>query len=400
MRSANLTQVSAHIMAVWYTKFKFLPMGLSIIGAHFTNFMSKTLREIPKYQPYLFPIMDDLILFTPTEELHLEALQAVLQLFAKHGLKISPEKCSFAQQSFVYMGYNITFDDKNNPIITIEKGKCDAINNLPPPTSIRNLKGFVGMVLYLSQFLSKLQEVLKPLYELTTKKHKNKKFIWLPEHQSIFDHIKMLIQQAPVLYPPRKHGHFILYVDTSKKATGSSLFQIQDNEERLIAYHSKTLPDSAQRYSASELELTGMAITIKAFHSMLSENEFSIYTDHSALVAILQAKTCPATLRIQKLIERLSDYAFTINYMKGKDMFICDYLSRNPDPKDLPGTEIKQVCFHDISQKQAQNTLETITKEEQPPQATQKRDIFAWILGPWVYSTWALFPGAKGHLFA
>jgi hypothetical protein len=235
-----------------------------------------------------------------------------LRLLKKHGMKLNLKKCNFAKESYVYMGYVITYDSAGNPIVTIEKSKNEAIQKIPVPTTIRKVKSFCGMVLYLAKFLPHLATLLKPIFELTKKQAKGLKFKWSAECESNFQEIKNLIQRAPVQYPPSKDGKFIVYVDTSRTATGASLYQIQGGEERLIGYHSKTLDGPAINYSVSELELTGLYINLKAFKSLLTGTNFSVVTDHSAIVGILNSKAEPATNRTKCFLEKLSEMSFTV----------------------------------------------------------------------------------------
>ena len=117
-------------------------------------------------------------------------------------------------------------------------------------------------------------------------------------------------------------------MDTSKYATGSALYQIQNGKPKLIAYASKRLPEAARSYSITELEMCGLAINITSFAHLLKKVDFDAIVDHLALVHILKSKTEPATPRIKRLLEVLSAYSFNLNYMKGKDMILSDFLSR------------------------------------------------------------------------
>ena len=101
-------------------------------------------------------------------------------------------------------------------------------------------------------FCSELQRLLKPIYDLT---RKGKPFYWGKEQQNSFEEIKWMLMKPPVLHMPNKAGRFHLYSDTSKCATGSALYQIQNGKPKLIAYASKRLPAAANSYSITELEL-------------------------------------------------------------------------------------------------------------------------------------------------
>ena len=99
----------------------------------------------------------------------------------------------------------------------------------------------------------------------------------------------------------------------------------------MVAYYSKKLPEAVQRYSISELELTGIMANVAAFKHLLKNANFTVYCDHSTLVHIMAAKREPPILRLKKLIEHLRDYKFNIKFLKGKEMHISDFLSRHPD---------------------------------------------------------------------
>ena len=105
------------------------------------------------------------------------------------------------------------------------------------------------MVNFVSIFCSELQKLLKPIYDLT---RKGKQFLWEVEQQKAFDEIKCRLQRPPVLHLPNRHGRFQLYSDTSKFATGSELYQIQNGQPRLIAYASKRMPEAAKNHSITE----------------------------------------------------------------------------------------------------------------------------------------------------
>ena len=143
---------------------------------------------------------------------------------------------------------------------------------------------------------------------------------------------------------PNSTGHFVLVSDTSKVGCGAALYQKMKGKYHLIAYYSKKLPEAVERYSISELELTGVMANVAAFKHLLRNANFHVYCDHSVLVHILKAKREPPTLRLKKLIENLSEYQFDIYFLKGKEMHISDFLSRHPADEDSPN-EIIPIAF-------------------------------------------------------
>ena len=127
---------------------------------------------------------------------------------------------------------------------------------------------------------------------------------------------------------PDKVGRFQLYSDTSKYATGGALYQIQNGKPKLIVYSSKRLPEAACNYSITELEMCGLAINIASFAHLLRKVDFDAVVDHLAITQIMRSNVEPATNRIKRLLEVLSAYSFNLYYIKGKDMILSDFLSR------------------------------------------------------------------------
>ena len=179
------------------------------------------------------------------------------------------------------------------------------------------------MVNFVSLFCPKLQKLLRPIYDLTTK---GRQFLWEKEQQQAFDEIKLRLQRPPVLYLPDRHGRFQLYSDSSKFATGSALYQIQNGQPKLIAYASKRMPEAAKNYSTTELEMCGLAMNIATFSHLLKKVDFDAIVDHLAITHIMRSKAEPATTRIKRLLELLSLYSFNLYYVKGKDMILSNFL--------------------------------------------------------------------------
>ena len=225
--------------------------------------------------------------------------------------------------SLVFMGLTMMIED-GMPKIKPLKSRIEAILKIKPPKTIKECRSFCGMVNYMSIFLPNLQEKLVPIYFLT---RKGIPFYWGEEQQKAFDAIKHDVTNAAVLLKPNSTGHFVLVSDTSKIGCGAALYQKQRGKYHLIAYYSKKLPEAVERYSISELELTGVMANIAAFKHLLRNANFHVYCDHSPLVHILKGKREPPTLRLKKLIENLSEYKFDIYFLKGKEMHISDFLS-------------------------------------------------------------------------
>ena len=196
---------------------------------------------------------------------------------------------------------------------------------LEPPKMPKGCRSCASMVNFLSMFCLELQKLLKPIYDLT---RKGRAFIWGEEQQESFEQIKKRLVCTPVWHLPNRQGRFHLYSDTSKFVAGSALYQIQDGKPKLIVYASKRLPEAVRSYSITELELCSLAINIASFSHLLKRVDFDAIVDHLALTHIIKSKAEPATTRIKRLLELISSYSFNLYYMKGKDMILSDFLSR------------------------------------------------------------------------
>ena len=142
------------------------------------------------------------------------------------------------------------------------KDKCNAIQNLDSPKTLKQTRAFCGMVNFLSLFLQILRRLLMPIYDL---QKKSKKFKWTEEAEKAFNDIKQLLISPPVLKVPTRDGLFCLESDTSREGVCGTLLQKQGNKWVVIGYHSKRLPQSTKNFSVSELELTGLLVNIHGF---------------------------------------------------------------------------------------------------------------------------------------
>ena len=317
-----------------------LPMGLAITPQVWIDYIENILCGMANKQDYI-AIMDDLLIHGFMGK-HLHRLEALFKAMIKHRLKLSPEKCLLCMKHLTYMG-NVFHINGSTISITPFQSRIEAIQKLQPPTNVKGCKSFCGVVNYLSIFCRHLQKLLKPIYDLTKK---GRPFVWQEEQQQAFDTIEERMINPPILYLPKPGGR--LYCDSSRTHTDSSVWQVQEGKPRLIGYASKSLPAPAISYSVTELEMTGMAVNIHLWRHLLHRVEFDCAVDHRAIPYIMKAKTLPATTRIMRLLEILSGYAFNLYFVKGKDMKICDFLSRIDVDRGNPG-EVISISFNSFS---------------------------------------------------
>ena len=314
-------------------------MGLNVSLPIWQSYINMILNCLES-RKYCEAIMDDLLLFTPSKQMHIRKLEDLLKALLKNGLKISPRKCQLFKTELQYMGNTLFIQGKRVCVKPLHS-RLEVIQKLEPPVTVKGCRSFAGMANFLSIFCQDLQKRLKPIYDLT---RKGRPFIWQQEQQTAFEEIKSRLQKPPILHLPDGKGRLHLYSDTSKYATGSILYQIQNGKPKLIAYVSERLPEAAGYYSITQLEMCGLAINITSFAHLLKKVDFDAIVDHMALVHILKSKTEPATPRIKRLLAVLSAYSFNLYYMKGKDMILSDFLSRQEIDESNPD-EIIPISF-------------------------------------------------------
>ena len=137
--------------------------------------------------------MDDLLLFTPTKQSHVEKLEDLLKALCKNGLKISPKKCKLFKTELQYMGHTICIKDRRVHVKPL-RSRLEAIQRLKHPTIPKGCRSFARMVNFVSIFCPELQKLLKPIFDLT---RKGRPFVWGEEQQKAFEEIKSRLQKLP-----------------------------------------------------------------------------------------------------------------------------------------------------------------------------------------------------------
>ena len=198
-----------------------MSMGLNFSPSIWQSYINAIL-DCLQSKKYCEAIMDDLLLFTPSKEVHMSKLEDLLRALLRNGLKISPKKCQLFKTSLQYLGNKIFIENKKVCVKPL-RNRLEAIQKLQPPQTPKGCRSFAGVVNFLSMFCPELQKLLKPIYDLI---RKGRAFNWGKEQQDSFEEIKCRLIKPPVLLMPNKTGRFHLYSDTSKFANGSTLYQI------------------------------------------------------------------------------------------------------------------------------------------------------------------------------
>ena len=227
------------------------------------------------------------------------------------------------------------------------KKNLEAITQCPPLDTETKVKSFVGLIGHYRRFIKGFANIAAPLYDLTSGENKDKKseHLDLPlEARKAFDRLKAACLQAPILAFPDFGKAFLLETDASGKGLGAVLLQKQsDGRYHPITYASRIMTETEQRYHSNKQEFLALkwAVT-KQFHEYLSpygknRNEFVVRTDNNPLTYIFSSANLDAAG--QRWVAQLASYNFALEYQKGKDNTVADFLSRLDDP--LPPSEVQ-----------------------------------------------------------
>ncbi len=156
--------------------------------------------------------------------------------------------------------------------------------------TLKQLRSFLGLVLYYGKFLPNLASLLSPLHDLLKKATR---WRWSRECEHAFQQAKELLSSAAVLahYDPRLPLR--LAADASEYGVGAVLSHVYpDNSERPIAYTSRTLTASEWNYALLEKEALLLVFGVRKFHQFLYGRQFTLYTDHKPLTTITVEDDC------------------------------------------------------------------------------------------------------------
>lgn len=156
--------------------------------------------------------------------------------------------------------------------------------------------------------------------------HKARRFIWTEACQIAFETLKSSLVSAPILAYTTENGSFVLDTDASLHGIGAVLSQIQNGEERVIAYASRTLSKSQQRYCTTYRELLAVVTFVKLFRHYLWGRRFVVRSDHSSLKWLRNFKN-PEGM-IARWLSVLSTYDFSIEFRRGSLHTNADAMSR------------------------------------------------------------------------
>jgi len=361
-------------------RFITMPFGLTGAPATFERLMERVLLGLQWQIAVLY--IDDIVVFASDFFTHLDRLDQVLARLRTAGLNLKPGKCHLLKHRVEFLGHIVSSQG-----VEVDPGKVNKVLSWPVPKNLTQVRSFVGLCAYYRRFIPNFSTLAKPLFSLT---EKSQEFKWGEPQAKSFSALKIALTQAPILAYPKTGAQYILDTDASNVGIGAVLSQVQDGEERVIAYASKTLHQAQRNYCVTRREALAIVTFVKHFHHYLCGTQFLVRTDHAALYWLLRKRDPEGQMARWSVF--LQAYDMRIEHRPGHKHGNADAMSRcmegcrDVDQLDfVPGTvktldELRDDAVQRLRtvQTRAQKRKEM---EQDWAERTQLPD-FEWMFGP------------------
>jgi hypothetical protein len=288
-----------------------MSFGLTNAPAYFMYLMNKVFMEY--LDRFIVVFIDDILVFSKMMEEHEVHLRLVLEKLRSNQLYAKFSKCEFWLTEVAFLRHVIFAGG-----VSVDPGKVKDVLNWMPPTTISEIRSFLGLTRYYRRFIKDFSKIAKPMTKLL---EKNNAFEWTKECQASFEELKKRLTSSPVLVLPDLTKKFDIYCDASRQRLGCVLMQ----EGQVVCYASRQLRKHEENYPTHDLELATVVHALKIWRHYLIGHRCEIYSDHKSLKYIFTQSDL--NLRQRRWLELIKDYDHGINYHPGKANVVADSLS-------------------------------------------------------------------------
>lgn len=302
-------------------EFPYMTFGLRNAAQTFQRFIDEALRGLPNCYGYL----DDILIFSATEEEHLSHLRQLFQRLSEYGVLINSAKCEFGQSTITFLGHEVSAGGVR-PLAD----KIQAITDFPVPKNVKELRRFLGMFNFYRRFVPGASDTQGPLNAALAgpKKRGLQEITLTPEMLDAFEACKSAMSKATMLAHPNPDAELSIFTDASDTAIGAVLQQrIGDNWEPL-AFFSRRLKSPQKKYSPYDRELLAIYDAIRHFRHMVEARTFTVYTDHKPLTFAFSSRRDKCSPRQFRYLDFISQFTTDIRYVAGPENVVADALSR------------------------------------------------------------------------
>lgn len=331
-------------------QYRRMPMGLKTASAVFSRHVDRMLGEM-KFTNVLAYI-DDLLVFSSTEEEHLNVLGQLFGRLSQFNMTLGAKKCSLFADSVGFLGHIV---DREG--VKPDQAKMKAIKamRLEDIQSKQQMESALGLMSYYRKFVANFSSVEKPLRMKCTAgpsawRRRNGHVVYTKEEHTAFKTLRDALTEDPVLAHPDWEAPSELHCDASIVGLGCVLTQRVGGVERVISYASRSITSAEANYSIWELECLAIVWATRLFRMYLTGSEFKVVTDSSAAAHIIGPKSKSASGRLLRWSLALQDFwPFAVEHRAGKRHGNADGLSRNPldstEPYGEGPTEIQPASL-------------------------------------------------------
>lgn len=301
--------------------FEFTRMSFGLRNA--SNTFQRFMNQVTHGLEFVFTYIDDMLIASDSPEQHAEHLRTIFGRLREFGVTINVTKCQFGVPELKFLGHLIDRDG-----VKPCEEKVEAIRSFPRPTTVQQLRRFLGMVNYYHRFIKGLAGIVAPLNEfLKGNPARNAKIQWEAESDEAFSKTKDAMANATMLVHPSLDKKLQLVTDASDWAIGAVLQEVHDDVVKPISFFSRKLSPGEAKRSTYDRELLAIFAAIKHFLYFLEAREFQILTDHKPLTSVFKSKSVRSKIQENQL-SFISTYSTDIEHISGSDNTVADALSR------------------------------------------------------------------------
>ena len=299
-----------------------MPMGLTNAPSTFQRVMQQVIGKQLHKSVEIF--IDDNIVHTRTTADHLRELRTLFLSLRRNKCYLNMPKCIFMVPRVVFCGFTVSENE-----IGMEPDKVEAVRSWLPPTSVGDLRIFIGFVNYYRKYLRRIGEVASPLTAMIGDRPSSAGVVLNAEQMAAFEQLKILVTEEPVLrlFDPSKP--VAVFADSSKLQAGSFWAQDHGRGWQPGAFESHKLSPAELNYSVRDKELLAIVQACRRWRHLLHGRPVQVFTDHESLEKLLGGSE-QVEGRVARQLEFLSQFDLRIRYIKEKDQLIADALSRLP----------------------------------------------------------------------
>ena len=362
--SAKARPKSAFVTPTDKYEFTRCPFRLTQAPAYFQRLINKVLAGLD----FAFGYLDDILIYSPDVPTHLVHMRQLFQRLREADLKLNREKCNFFKSHIQYLGHLISGEG-----IKPLPEKLDSIKEMPPPTTPKEVKQFLGLIGYYRKFVPRFGNVARPLTNLT---RLDQLFEWSDKCQVSFELLKEALIKEPILRFPDPNKPYTLYTDASKYAWSCVLTQQYThniNNKQIVMNHPVTyvsglFKGSQLNWAALTKEAYAIYMSIKKLTYYLEDAEITLRSDRLPLKRFLQRNTL--NTKVNNWAVEISPFKITFEYIKGIKNTLADTMSRlialDPDNQlvdEMEGFKYGYYAFDNIDPIKTQVEINKMTNK-------------------------------------